>query len=210
MAAAPTTKDWRMLENHRADAGPHLLVSGLVHVPNTEHAPRLAEAKPGGNPKILLLDLTIAPSGQPGTAAPCWKQANFEKDVRHGQYGALDVRWNGKSVGKATVEDDAGFSARLARLTHEANAAHPVRTSRKPPRKTKTAAKKPAAKKPAAKKASAKKGPAKKGSAKKRPAKAAAAKKRTAPKKTAAKKAASKKPAARKKSARKTSARRKR
>lgn len=194
-AAAPTTKNWSMLENHRGDAGPHLLVSGLVHVPNTEQAPRLTEAKQGSNPKILLLDLTVAPSGQPGTAALCWTQANFEKDVRHGQYIALDVRWNGKSIGKATLEDDARRYARLARLTQQANAAHPVPTLRKPPRKTKTSAKKHAAKK---------------GPAKKRPAKAGAAKKRTAPRKAAAKKAASKKPAARKKSAQKTFARRKR
>lgn len=200
MAAAPTTKNWSMLENHQIDADPHLLVSGLVHVPNTEHAPRLAEAKPGSDPKVLLLDLTVAPSSQKGTAVVCWKHARFEKDVKHGQYNALDVRWNGTSIGKATLVDDVGFFAHLASLTKRANAAHPVSTGRKPAPKATTPAKKPAAKKAAPKKAA---------SAKKKPAKAAAkkrtVKKRAAPKK--AKKAAARKPIARKKSAPKKSAR---
>ena len=196
----PKTDKWIARENRHGKKGGHrLVVGGLVQVTNTNKDPHLKEAVPQGiNPKILILDLTIAQAGHPGLDVLVWKPAAYSKKVSAGQYDSVDIHWDGKSIATCKVVDDSEHHAHLAAITQAANQTAAYSGKKPAP------AKKGAAKKVPAKKAPAKKAPAKKGAAKKGAKKRAA--KKSATKKSAAKKSAAKKGAA-KKTAKKSAAR---
>jgi len=64
----------------------------------------LQEHVPAGfNPKILLLDLTITPSGA-GNDVLGWKPVRFEKKIDANQYSTVEVLSAGNGIAKIKVE----------------------------------------------------------------------------------------------------------
>ena len=177
---APKNRMWSARENKHKPKGMHLIVSGLVEVPDADKAPVLTKGS-GGAAKVLALDLSIKNCRDPAIKASVWKQAHLHQEVSAGQYARASIRWDGKEIANVEVIDDSEHHAALDKMSDELDAKHAGKI-RKPPAKkaAKKAAKKSAPKKSAPKKAkkAAKKAKAKKPAKKaKKPAKKSALKK---------------------------------
>jgi hypothetical protein len=120
-ARPPKTDKWTARENTHGKRV-LLIVSGLVQVTNTNKDPILKEARPGINPKILILDLTIKSGAGPGLDVLVWKRATFSKVVRVGQFDSVDVHWDGDSVAIFPVHSDDEYHEHHVKLTQAANA----------------------------------------------------------------------------------------
>jgi hypothetical protein len=103
---APKTKEWKAWQDLQPTPSktPKLIVTGKVETSNSNQTPRLNQHAPQGiNPKILLLDLTIAASGA-GNAVMGWREVRFETGIVKDQYSSVDILWDGERIGHAEVE----------------------------------------------------------------------------------------------------------
>jgi hypothetical protein len=183
---APTTRNWRALENAHKPKGLHVLVFGEVEVSATNKQPVLTEAAER-NPKNLGLHLTIEESGE-GAQVVVWKGVRFHREVEADEFDHVVVRWNVGQIANFPIHDDREHTANTAAAMKALNQQHADKG-----KASKPAGKKPAkkAKKMAA--ASKKSAPKKKSAAKKKPRnvggwagrKAKKKTKKKAPKKTA-------------------------
>jgi hypothetical protein len=163
---APKNRDWHARENAHKPKGLHLIVTGLVEVPDADRSPVLTKGS-GGAAKVLACDLAIKACKDPGIKVPVWKQAYLHEEVSRGQYERVSIRWDGKEIANVEVIDDREHHAAMDKMSDALDAKY----AKKAPAKPKPAKK--AAKKSAPKKA---KKPAKKASKSKKPAKKAAKK----------------------------------
>jgi hypothetical protein len=140
---APKTRNWLARENRHRPKGLHLIVNGLVQVPNTNKQPCLTESSER-DPKHLGLALTIEDTGGPGVDVMCWKEAFFHKEVRANQYNSVTIRWDVSAIAQVPVLDDAESAQHATAMMAEVNAKYG-----KPPKKpaAKGAAPKAASKK---------------------------------------------------------------
>jgi hypothetical protein len=98
--SAPATSNWKAVED-RQPPGVTLRVTGTVTTSNSNQVPHLTKANPQGiNPAILLLDLSITTSGNPGGAVMGKQDVEYREEIKAGQYTSVDVRYDGKGIAR--------------------------------------------------------------------------------------------------------------
>jgi hypothetical protein len=96
--SAPETSNWKAAED-RQPPGARLRVTGTVTTTMSNQEPRLTKANPQGiNPSILLLDLTIATTGDIGSAVMGKPEVQYREDITAGQYTGVEIRYEGQSL----------------------------------------------------------------------------------------------------------------
>src|SRR5262245_44166418 len=102
--AKPNTRNWKAWQNLQGPGRPRLIVTGEVETGNTNQTPKLSvHTPPGTNPKIRLLDLTIATSGI-GNTVMGWRDVRYEEEIRKDQYSEVDILWEGNVIARIEVE----------------------------------------------------------------------------------------------------------
>ncbi len=103
---APKNRMWSARENKHKPKGMHLIVTGLVEVPDADKAPVLTKGS-GGAAKVLRCDLAIKACKDPAIKVPVWKHAYLHEEVKAGQYERASIRWDGKEIANVEVIDDS-------------------------------------------------------------------------------------------------------
>ena len=95
---APETSDWKAVED-RQPPGVRLKVTGTVETTRGNQQPKLTKAIPQGtNPAILLLDLSIETSGDPGADVMGKRNVEYNEEIKAGQYTSIDIRFGGTTI----------------------------------------------------------------------------------------------------------------
>ena len=96
--SAPQTSNWKAVED-RQPSGVSLRVTGTVTTTMSNQEPHLTKARPQGiNPSILLLDLSIATTGDVGSTVMGERNVEYREDISAGQYTSIEIRYEGNRL----------------------------------------------------------------------------------------------------------------